>query len=333
MASPTTGGYAKPEIMEPPRLGDVDPDAPLVQSPKEAVERRQYGSTDSAFARQLQEEFNQEVASKEAKERFECPLCFDEVTLCEGVSLDCNHRLCSECFRNFLEVQIREKCVSEQELHCPMPKCSCPVSDHQVRGAVEGSDLWTRFLETRAELYRPDCPNERKCACPCGEVIIVETVEDEGFVTCPSCKEKVCFKCQERHEGSSCAAYWQWRKENDTSDKAFEELMSSEGWRNCPVCQAPCSRASGCNYMTCGSMACRNAGGTNFCYVCGEKLMLATEHFTHFPDGMFSDYCLNKRKDPSEKQYDVFLDLYRKGFWGWIRGFGETQSDGAVVET
>ena len=23
---------------------------------------------------------------KEAKERFECPLCFDEVTLCEGVS-------------------------------------------------------------------------------------------------------------------------------------------------------------------------------------------------------------------------------------------------------
>ena len=23
-----------------------------------------------------------------------------------------------------------------------------------MRGAVEGSDLWTRFLETRAELYR-----------------------------------------------------------------------------------------------------------------------------------------------------------------------------------
>ena len=34
-------------------------------------------------------------------------------------------------------------------LHPPLRRKS-----PEVRGAVEGSDLWTRFLETRAELYR-----------------------------------------------------------------------------------------------------------------------------------------------------------------------------------
>ena len=53
----------------------------------------------------------------------------------------------------------------------------------EVMGVLEGSQLWERFLSTRAELYRclkgpisdhedtsrPDAPGERKCQCPCGE--------------------------------------------------------------------------------------------------------------------------------------------------------------------
>ena len=55
---------------------------------------------------------------------------------------------------------MQQKRVSEQELRCLMPECCRPVGEHQALGAVEGSDLWNRFLETRADLYRPDCPNE-----------------------------------------------------------------------------------------------------------------------------------------------------------------------------
>lgn len=302
---PASDGYA---YVSPDVRTDGEP--PVLPSPK-CEERRKYGSTDSAFARQLQESFDNEVAEKEAKERFTCQICFEEWRLENGVSLDCGHLGCRDCISGYLEVKIREKCVSEQELVCPMPKCGCPISEFQVMGVFEGTELWDRFLSTRAELYRPDAPGERKVQCPCGEVIIVASAAEQGFVACPSCKEQVCFKCQERHFGVSCAAYWQWRKDNEKVDDAFEELMSSEGWLRCPECDAPCSRSFGCNYMTCGSVACRNAGGTNFCYICGVKLLNKTEHFTHYPHGMFSDYCMNKPKASGEKKYDFWLELYR----------------------
>jgi len=300
---PKSGGYAS--------AVDTRTASDPLPSPKASEERRKWGSTDSAFARQLQESFDNEVAEKEAKERFTCQICFEEWRLEKGVSLDCGHVGCQECFSGYLEVKIREKCVSEQELICPMPKCGCPISEFQVMGVFEGTQLWERFLSTRAELYRPDEPGERKVQCPCGEVIIVMSASEQGFVTCPSCKEKVCYKCQERHFGVTCAAYWQWRKDNEKSDDAFEELMSNERWLRCPECNAPCSRSFGCNYMTCGSVACRNAGGTNFCYICGVKLLNKTEHFTHYPHGMFSDYCMNKPKACGEKKYDFWLELYR----------------------
>lgn len=119
----------------------TDGEPPVLPSPK-CEERRKYGSTDSAFARQLQESFDNEVAEKEAKERFTCQICFEEWRLENGVSLDCGHLGCRDCISGYLEVKIREKCVSEQELVCPMPKCGCPISEFQVMGVFEGTELW-----------------------------------------------------------------------------------------------------------------------------------------------------------------------------------------------
>eukprot|EP00931_Biecheleriopsis_adriatica_P012459 TRINITY_DN113604_c0_g1_i1.p1 TRINITY_DN113604_c0_g1~~TRINITY_DN113604_c0_g1_i1.p1 ORF type:complete len:363 (-),score=71.72 TRINITY_DN113604_c0_g1_i1:225-1238(-) len=302
-------GMCKP-VQPPMACWDEGSPPPEPITPASIV-RRKTASTDSSFARRLQEEFNNEVAEKEAKERFECQICFSEQRLEEGVSLDCSHIVCADCFAGFLKVKIREKCVSEQELVCPMPKCYCPISEFQVMGVMAGTPLWDRFLETRAELYRPECPGEKHCRCPCGEVIIVTQARgDEGFVNCPGCKEKVCYLCQERHAGVSCASYWQWRKENDTSQQAFEKLMSDQGWKKCPVCKAPCERSYGCNFMTCASQSCRNKGKTNFCYICGDQLT-EIEHFTHFPDGMFRDACLNRRQQAGDHQPDFWLNLWR----------------------
>eukprot|EP00930_Biecheleria_cincta_P028351 TRINITY_DN19788_c0_g1_i1.p1 TRINITY_DN19788_c0_g1~~TRINITY_DN19788_c0_g1_i1.p1 ORF type:complete len:589 (-),score=79.68 TRINITY_DN19788_c0_g1_i1:309-2075(-) len=275
-----------------------------------------YGSTDSAVARRFQEEFDQEVAEKEANERFTCKICFCEEKLEDGVNLDCGHITCTECFASYLELKVREKCVSQREMCCPMPKCFCPITEFQVLGFLK-SELQARFLDTRAELYRPDAPNERHCRCPCGEAVIVaDTRQEEGFVQCPSCKELVCWKCQERHEGSSCAEYWRWRhehNENDPDQQAFDELMAKEGWKKCPVCKAPTSRSFGCNVMTCESAACRSAGGcSKFCYVCGEQLPGSTyfNNVLHFPDGIFRDFCVNKPRD-HDQESDVFFQLWR----------------------
>lgn len=267
--------------------------APEQLSPCSPARREKEPTTDSGIARRLQEEFDHEVAEKEAKEKFQCKICFCDEKLENGVNLDCGHITCTDCFAAYLEVKIREKCVSEKEMCCPMPKCFCPVTDLQALGVLTPA-LKERFLDTRADLYRPDGLFERHCRCPCGQNIVVVCLLEEGFVECPSCKEEVCYKCQEKHRGYSCAAYWKWRNENDSAQQAFDELMASEGWKNCPSCKAPCSRASGCNFMSCRTEECKIKGGTHFCYQCGVQLKRADVPF-HFKEyGPFSEFCKNK---------------------------------------
>eukprot|EP00933_Yihiella_yeosuensis_P047056 TRINITY_DN42725_c0_g1_i1.p1 TRINITY_DN42725_c0_g1~~TRINITY_DN42725_c0_g1_i1.p1 ORF type:complete len:345 (+),score=50.47 TRINITY_DN42725_c0_g1_i1:92-1126(+) len=284
------------------------PPHPISPSNPGSKNRTKIPSTDSGLARQLQEEYTIEVEKKEAKERFTCQICFAEMKLDRGVNLDCGHVTCVECFGGYLGVKIREKCVTEQELICPMPKCGCPVTEFQVQGAVERK-LWDRFLASRAELYKPDAKDETRIACPCGETFIVcGAPPHSSFVKCPGCKEQVCLKCQERHVGVSCADYWRRRKENDTSQRLFDELAAQQGWRKCPECQAPCEKTSGCNYMTCASSKCR--GYTKFCYICGEQLNMV-EHITHFPDGLFKDACANKRLEGTDPDADFWVNLGR----------------------
>ncbi|CAE8642706.1 unnamed protein product [Polarella glacialis] len=304
---PECHGHSRKPV-QPKNVCWDDPRTPPDWSPISPAKSRKFPSTDSGFARLLGAQFEEEARNKEEKEHFTCQICFMDQKLDEGVNLDCGHITCNECFGAYIEVKIREKCVTVQEMVCPMPKCFCPITEHQVMGSVQGTPLLDRFLDTRAELYRPDNPIEKHCRCPCGEAIIVESARSEGFIKCPTCKEEVCYKCQERHAGVPCAEFWQWRKENDKAQQAFEELMSEQGWKSCPVCQAPTEKSFGCNYMTCASATCR--GCTHFCYICGDKLT-HMEHFLHFPDGLFRDACQNKRFEGDESSPDFWMQLWR----------------------
>merc|ERR1719401_1448915 len=100
--------------------------------------------------------FDDEVAAKEAKERFSCPLCLEVQPLEAAIELDCLHRACRTCLAGYLEVKIREKRVTSDELCCPMPGCGCEVTVPQIEGAMRGTPLWDRFLASRVELWRPE---------------------------------------------------------------------------------------------------------------------------------------------------------------------------------
>jgi len=261
--------------------------------------------SDEECALRLQREFDAEVAAKEARERFSCPLCLDTVQLSDGVELDCLHRLCRGCLSGYLEVKIREKRVLPHELCCPMPGCDCEVTTPQIEYVVTGTPLWDRFLATRVELWRPaDEERERLCECPRPEcsgtrfLAPAELVE----VSCPRCTARFCPRCRDQHPGTSCEAHLaRLRGQVDQADKEFDELVRKECWQRCPGCQAVCERPHGCNYMTCYSEKCR--GKTTFCYLCGDKLS-SIEHFTHFPYGLFENACqkLDRRNEENLPQ-------------------------------
>jgi len=239
------------------------------------------------------------VAAKVKRASFTCPLCLEgDKAFDESVELDCLHRICSGCFHSLLEVHIREKRVGPEELCCPMPGCVCEITPLQVEGTVAGSALWDRFLTARAEQWKPGSRDKDiLCECPdpgCGARFLRASGVRMREVCCPECRYKFCPACKCRHKGLSCDDYQSWKHENDTAEAAFEELMQREGWKKCPCCQAPCERTQGCNFMTCYSRQC--CGKKYFCYICGIELT-KTQHFTHFPQGLFRPTCTGPEDD------------------------------------
>lgn len=261
--------------------------------------------SDEECARRLQREYDEEVRRKEAKERFDCPVCLETQRLDEGVELDCLHRVCRDCLAAYLECRIREKRVRDEELQCPMPRCDQMVTVPQIEGALGGrGPLWDRFLASRVELWRPreGCA-ERLVECPgpsCAAVgfrFVVGSGAEE--VTCPRCRIAFCALCGRRHAAGtgSCARDAERRRVAEV-DEGLEELIRRERLQRCPRCGCVCERQHGCNYMTCHSPRCR--GATSFCYLCGCELS-TVQHVTHFPHGLFANACtaVDLRDDPA----------------------------------
>ena len=100
------------------------------------------------------------------------------------------------------------------------------------------------------------------------KVILLNNVEE---YECPNCKAKVCPKCNEVvHKGCSCEAFKTWKEENSKGDAMFELMLKQSQWVQCPWCKQVIERVSGCQFMTCSSVACR--GKKYFCFNCKTNL-------------------------------------------------------------
>jgi hypothetical protein len=262
--------------------------APVARPKAKAAEHAQrLSKMDEEAARALQEEFAKDARGP-SERQFDCPLCLLTHDRDEGIELDCQHRLCTECFHAYLQSKITDAQVAEDELVCPIPGCKTEITTAQVEGGTHGTDLWDKFLSFRMKMWVPQKEDGVIVECPtpaCGRFVVPDGLEE---VRCPVCAKKFCPKCMVDHSGSSCQAFQAWKAENSKADQNFEELMAHERWRRCPKCGAPSERESGCNFMQCRSAICRKH--TYWCYVCGKELP-KEEHYSHYPKGPYEDIC------------------------------------------
>eukprot|EP00927_Polykrikos_kofoidii_P000888 TRINITY_DN10333_c0_g1_i1.p1 TRINITY_DN10333_c0_g1~~TRINITY_DN10333_c0_g1_i1.p1 ORF type:complete len:1103 (-),score=194.28 TRINITY_DN10333_c0_g1_i1:147-3344(-) len=252
---------------------------------------RRQAEIDEQAAQALHDEFAREQAQEKARNapEFDCPLCFEKGNLSDAIELDCDHKLCTECFQNYLNSKIMEAQVAEDELVCPIPKCKKEITVAQVEGATAGTALWDKFLQFRMNMWKPSSDEGDIVECPtskCGKFLVPAKME---VVQCPVCNLEFCPKCcGKSHKGVTCEAHRKWQNENDNVDTAFQELMEREQWRRCPVCSAPSERESGCNFMQCRSEKCRKR--TYWCYICGLQ-KVRDDHYKHYPKGPYEDEC------------------------------------------
>ena len=208
-------------------------------------------------------EEKEEAVDEEKAEEETCSICLDG-----GVdrALSCGHAFHDACLADLVRSRVDEARV--RDIRCPgtadAPACDVALSDDEVRGLLdaEGRDRYARFLRLAEDPAAVECPS-------CGAA-----AAGEGVVTCGVCFLDFCKVHGTAHppDAASCRRFARrHRRAERRSRRAVENLS-----KPCPGCGAPVCKSSGCNHMTCSC-------GTNFCWLCGDAIVLDGPEIEHAP--------------------------------------------------
>ncbi|XP_017024060.1 E3 ubiquitin-protein ligase lubel isoform X1 [Drosophila kikkawai] len=217
----------------------------------------------------------------------ECELCMSSYPMNQIVSmLKCTHKCCKQCAKGYFTVQITDRSIND----CSCPFCKLPELSNEaqhedehleyfsnldifLKSILDGDvhELFQRKLRDRTLLQDPNfkwciqCssgffarPKQKRLICP-----------DCGSVTCAQCRKP----WERQHEGSSCEAYLEWKRENDPELQAqgVQEHLAQNGI-DCPKCKFRYSLArGGCMHFTCTQ--CK----FEFCYGCARPFMMGAK--------------------------------------------------------
>ncbi|XP_043643766.1 LOW QUALITY PROTEIN: E3 ubiquitin-protein ligase lubel [Drosophila teissieri] len=217
----------------------------------------------------------------------ECELCMNNYPMNQIVSmLKCLHKCCKQCAKSYFTVQITDRSIND----CSCPFCKLPELSNEAQHEdehleyfsnldiflksildVDVHELFQRKLRDRSLLQDPNfkwciqCssgffarPKQKRLICP-----------DCGSVTCAQCRKP----WERQHEGSSCEAYLEWKRENDPELQAqgVQEHLAQNGI-DCPKCKFRYSLArGGCMHFTCTQ--CK----FEFCYGCARPFMMGAK--------------------------------------------------------
>ncbi|EDW63596.2 E3 ubiquitin-protein ligase lubel isoform X2 [Drosophila virilis] len=217
----------------------------------------------------------------------ECELCMNSYPMNQIVSmLKCTHKCCKQCAKSYFTVQITDRSIND----CSCPYCKLPELSNELQHEDEHleyfsnldiflksildsdvHELFQRKLRDRTLLQDPNfkwciqCssgffarPKQKRLICP-----------DCGSVTCAQCRKP----WERQHEGTSCEAYLEWKRENDPELQAqgVQEHLAQNGI-DCPKCKFRYSLArGGCMHFTCTQ--CK----FEFCYGCARPFMMGAK--------------------------------------------------------
>jgi hypothetical protein len=194
--------------------------------------------------------------------KYECPICASDWTIQEMYTVDgCDHRICLECMKNYVETKISTRDV--KNIPCPMgPNCPEQVSFDQVRHVLPW-ELFERFDVMLLDVTLESDPNCRFCPRPgCGTAMMGDPHRPMMNCPRPGCNFAYCFNCREAwHADTTCALYQEWKAENNGADAKFGNWAAANA-KPCPKCSVLINKDGGCNHMKC--TRCK----ADFCWQC-----------------------------------------------------------------
>lgn len=156
------------------------------------------------------------------REPFECPICFNQLGIGEGVILkNCLHLFCIECLSDTV------KHADDPTVICPYNSeqgaCEFPIQEREIRGLVS-EEIYEKHLSMALKRAETNLENVFHCKLPdC--VGFVEHQPDNTAFICPVCEKVNCIVCKTIHEDKTCEQY---KDEINTSSRTKEEEQLTE---------------------------------------------------------------------------------------------------------
>lgn len=237
-----------------------------------------------------------------------CSIHLGNCKISETLTLNCNHRFCSDCLIADWTNNINNGFVDSSRLKCPHDGCNVPISYSELKGNLP-ANIFKKYEEFSFNNFsiKESDKKEKIVICPDPKCQIKSFIWAEAsFFTCWKCKEKFCAECSgnwKNHEGLTCEEF-KTNKENGITkeDLAMNKIIENEKWMKCPKCKIIVEKIEFCNFIRCRSNVCQKK--TCFCYLCGDILTEET-HYTHFKDNNpYNDRCINfeRLEDDKKKQ-------------------------------
>ena len=197
-----------------------------------------------------------------------CPICFCDIEENNSLYLKCNHKICKECYIEYINNRIITEPMNILFTLCPLNGCNLYLTRTIFRKCITEKKMQKKFAKSvvfnfiRTNKNIKICPN-LKCnfSIKVQDNIPKEIICECGYIFCFSC-------LNESHIPCSCEMVKQWDIYNEELKKNYSESIDKHGenflWINentkqCPNCGVSIEKNQGCNHMTCR----KTAGGVD----------------------------------------------------------------------
>ncbi|KAK7202999.1 RING finger protein [Myxozyma melibiosi] len=197
-------------------------------------------------------------------EGFFCDICCEDREGLMTFALECDHRFCAECYRQYATQKIVDEGES-RNITCA-GDCTVVMNDSAIKTLVE-PQVYGRYQTLLHRTFVLD--NEHLIWCPapnceyavkCDDVSAKDLTSVVPTVTC-KCGHRFCFGCGlPDHQPSICALVKKWIKKCEDDSETANWISAHT--KECPKCRATIEKNGGCNHMTCRK--CKY----EFCWIC-----------------------------------------------------------------
>lgn len=226
------------------------------------------------------------------QEPLECLICMETFGPSQVFSLCCGHRYCKGCWKEYLEVKIKDGpiCISAR---CPAPKCKAIVNENAFKTLVDEASF-KKYEHYLARSFVENNDYVKWCPSPgCIYAVKSENSRPKKSASC-LCGYQFCFNCADSdigaHTPAPCDQVEKWKQKSKDESENVKWMLQNT--KKCPKCRSPIEKNGGCMHMTCRNANCMY----EFCWLCRGPW---TEHGQ--ATGGF--YACNKF-DPSKDKKD-----------------------------